>query len=248
MVEKVSPPLNETQAPPSLRANRDGVSEELEAVVLRALSRTPADRYSSAAELLDALTAVTPATSTGGAHHVSAVASPAPPVVHHRQRQARIDPHPVHQHRAGAALAVITALLGPAEPQVLAQEVEQRGAQADIDPVIDKRADGLVKTQFAGLAVEHGQEDHQGDGAGRERSRQTDEEMHDQKQEPLARRLAEQAEHLPHRRQRLDVLAGRFFVKLMELLALEQAWPLEQLLEKVSTPTSKRGRRDRGGG
>ena len=84
-----------TQAPRSLRANRDGVSEELEAVVLRALARTPADRYATALEFMDALAGVAPVTSTGGQHTAPApapVAAPAavptgtPAVLAHRRR------------------------------------------------------------------------------------------------------------------------------------------------------------------
>ncbi|HEY4303860.1 MAG TPA: protein kinase [Gemmatimonadaceae bacterium] len=53
-----------TESPRSLRASRDGVSPELEGIILRALARTPADRYGTAAELLDALTSVAPAAAT----------------------------------------------------------------------------------------------------------------------------------------------------------------------------------------
>ena len=60
-------------------------------------------------------------------------------LVHHRQRQAGIDAAPVDDHRAGAALAVVAALLGAGQVQVLAQRVEQRGAR--------------VEFQFAGLTV-----------------------------------------------------------------------------------------------
>ena len=52
-------------------------------------------------------------------------------LVHHRQRQAGVDPPPVDDHRAGAALAVVAALLGAGEMQMLAQRVEQRGAGID---------------------------------------------------------------------------------------------------------------------
>ena len=43
------------QAPPSVRAVRDSVSPELEGVILKALARTPGDRWASAAEFSDAL-------------------------------------------------------------------------------------------------------------------------------------------------------------------------------------------------
>ena len=51
------------------------------------------------------------------------------------------------------ALQDVFALAGFAE--------EERGAAPnDVDAMIDEGADGLVERQFAGLAVEHGQEDH----------------------------------------------------------------------------------------
>ncbi len=52
-------------------------------------------------------------------------------LVHHRERQARIDAPAVDDHRAGAALAVVAALLGAGEMQMLAQRVEQRGARIE---------------------------------------------------------------------------------------------------------------------
>ena len=42
------------------------------------------------------------------------------------ERQARIDAPAVDQHRAGAALAAVAALLGAGEIEPLAQQVEQR--------------------------------------------------------------------------------------------------------------------------
>jgi serine/threonine-protein kinase len=49
-----------TEAPRPLRATREGVSETLEAVTLRALARVPADRYSTMAEFREALAAIAP--------------------------------------------------------------------------------------------------------------------------------------------------------------------------------------------
>jgi hypothetical protein len=43
----------------------------------------------------------------------------------HGERQARVDPDAIDQDRAGAALAVVAAFLGPSELQVLAQRVER---------------------------------------------------------------------------------------------------------------------------
>jgi hypothetical protein len=68
------------------------------------------------------------------------------PVVHHRQREARIDPAASHQYRAGAALAVIAALLGAGQREVLAQRVEQgrpRVQSHDARTAVDHEIDGL---------------------------------------------------------------------------------------------------------
>ena len=46
-------------------------------------------------------------------------------LLHHREREAGVDPAAVHQHRAGAALAVVAALLGAGQSAVLAQQVQQ---------------------------------------------------------------------------------------------------------------------------
>ena len=50
-------------------------------------------------------------------------------VVADRERQAGIDPPPVDEHRAGAALAAVAALLGAGQIEPLAQQVEQRDAR-----------------------------------------------------------------------------------------------------------------------
>ena len=55
--------------------------------------------------------------------------------VHHRQREAGIDAPSARDHRAGAALAVIAALLGAGEMQVIAQRIEQRGARVELERV-----------------------------------------------------------------------------------------------------------------
>jgi hypothetical protein len=41
-------------------------------------------------------------------------------LVHHRQAEAGIDAHAIHQHGARAALAMVTALLGAGQLQILA--------------------------------------------------------------------------------------------------------------------------------
>ena len=42
----------------------------------------------------------------------------------HGEREAGIDPPSVHQHRTGAALAVIAALLGAGQVEMVAQRIE----------------------------------------------------------------------------------------------------------------------------
>ena len=54
----------------------------------------------------------------------------------HGERQAGIDPPAVDEDRAGAALAVVAALLGAGQAQVLAQRVEQRRARIDLQAVL----------------------------------------------------------------------------------------------------------------
>jgi hypothetical protein len=62
--------------------------------------------------------------------------------MHHRQSQAGIDAPAVNDHRAGAALPVVAALLRAGKLQPLAQRVEQGRAR--------------VELELAGLAV-HGE-------------------------------------------------------------------------------------------
>ena len=83
----------------------------------------------------------------GGLHRVQVVGRAQPldggdavALVHHRERQAGIDPPPVDDHRAGAALAVIAALLGAGEMQVLAQRVEQRGPRVELELARPRRS------------------------------------------------------------------------------------------------------------
>jgi hypothetical protein len=42
-------------------------------------------------------------------------------ILHHRERQAGIDPLAIQEHGAGAALSVIAAFLGSCETKMLAQ-------------------------------------------------------------------------------------------------------------------------------
>ena len=52
------------------------------------------------------------------------------------EREAGVGAAAVEQDRAGAALAVVAALLRAGEAEVLAQEVEQRGARVDVEAVL----------------------------------------------------------------------------------------------------------------
>ena len=54
----------------------------------------------------------------------------------HRQGEAAVDAFAVHQHGAGAARALVAALLGPGELQMLPQKVEQRCADIGRDLLI----------------------------------------------------------------------------------------------------------------
>ncbi len=49
------------------------------------------------------------------------------------QRQAGIHPHAVHQHGAGAALAVVAALLGAGQAEMVAQRIEQGRARIELE-------------------------------------------------------------------------------------------------------------------
>ena len=54
------------------------------------------------------------------------------PSMHDRERQAGIDAPAIDDHGAGAALAVVAALLGAGEMQMLAQRIEQGGASVEL--------------------------------------------------------------------------------------------------------------------
>ena len=56
--------------------------------------------------------------------------------MHDRQRETGVDAPAVHQHRAGAALAVVATFLGARQLQVLAQCVEQRGAGVQLQRLV----------------------------------------------------------------------------------------------------------------
>ena len=58
------------------------------------------------------------------------------PVEARREGKTGIDPAPVDDHRAGAALTAITALLGTGESEALTQEIEKRDARVVEDDVL----------------------------------------------------------------------------------------------------------------
>ena len=62
-----------------------------------------------------------------------------------REQQAAVGPAAVEQHGAGAALAVVAALLRAGQAEVLAQQVEQGRAGVDLERVllaVDGQGDG----------------------------------------------------------------------------------------------------------
>jgi hypothetical protein len=54
-------------------------------------------------------------------------------LVHHGQGEARVDPAPFDDHRAGPALTVVAPLLGARELQVLSQCIEQRRPRVELE-------------------------------------------------------------------------------------------------------------------
>ncbi len=64
-------------------------------------------------------------------------------VVHDGERETGIDPPPIHQHGARAALAVIASLLGAGKVEMVAQRIEQSRPRRDtklrVDAVYDQR-------------------------------------------------------------------------------------------------------------
>ncbi|MNN47229.1 hypothetical protein D3C81_1616410 [compost metagenome] len=68
------------------------------------------------------------------------------PVAHDGQGQAGIDALAIAQHRAGAALAMVAALLGADQVQLLAQKVEEGGLGIQLQCqalTIQGQADGV---------------------------------------------------------------------------------------------------------
>src|SRR6185503_8357296 len=65
-------------------------------------------------------------------------------VERHREQQARVRPAPVHEDGAGAALAVVAALLRAGQAEPLAQQVEKGRARVELERVllaVDAQAD-----------------------------------------------------------------------------------------------------------
>jgi hypothetical protein len=58
-------------------------------------------------------------------------------VARDREEQAGVDSASRDQHRARSALTVVAALLRPGQVEVLAEEVEERGAVVDREVVYD---------------------------------------------------------------------------------------------------------------
>jgi hypothetical protein len=55
------------------------------------------------------------------------------PLAHHRQAQTGIHRAAIDVHRTGAALAMVTALLGTTELQLIAQHIKQDGLRRDVE-------------------------------------------------------------------------------------------------------------------
>src|SRR5689334_15928106 len=76
-------------------------------------------------------------------------------VMTNRQRQARSDPPPIHQHSAGAALSAVASFLRSDQVETLTQKIEQRDARVgelEITPLaIDDEADGKVHAMIRSM-------------------------------------------------------------------------------------------------
>jgi hypothetical protein len=67
--------------------------------------------------------------------------------MHHGERQAAVDALSVDDHRAGAALSLVAALLRTGQPEMLTQRIEQRYTRIEIEsmtPSIDSQRHVLV--------------------------------------------------------------------------------------------------------
>ena len=72
--------------------------------------------------------------------------------MHYGERQAAVDALSIDDHRAGAALALVAALLRPGQPEMLTQRIEQSYTRIEIKSMalpIDSQRDGLVSPSIA---------------------------------------------------------------------------------------------------
>src|SRR4029450_3666207 len=81
--------------------------------------------------------------------------------VHDREREARVDPAAVDQHRAGAALSVVAALFGTRQVEMFAQRVEQRRTRVQVEvphTTVDGQCDlCLVRRDLGVLRIDNGE-------------------------------------------------------------------------------------------
>src|SRR5437016_756901 len=71
-----------------------------------------------------------------------------------REHEAGDHPPPIEQNRAGAALAVVAALLGAGQPEVLAQRIEQCGARIERHAMLtavdrECESNGIARISYA---------------------------------------------------------------------------------------------------
>lgn len=144
--------LNER--PPSLRSRRAGVSRALETVILRALEKDPGSRFSSTAEMSEALAAITGDQTSSEDTIVHAPSGPRPAPNNTSFRSESRWLVPVVGIIVGALLlaAVLAAVLGedPAsgpggggrdDPTTAGGAVIDAGVPADFDPEFDDTED-----------------------------------------------------------------------------------------------------------
>src|SRR5580704_18108401 len=80
-----------------------------------------------------------------------------------RERQARQPPPAVHPHRAGTTRALVTTLLRPCQPEMLAQRVQEADARLDsqrpvltVDGQRDRLRRGSAHSRWRGDLAIHG--------------------------------------------------------------------------------------------
>ena len=72
------------------------------------------------------------------------------PVGRRGQHQAPVHPAAVEQDRAGAAFAVVAALLGAGQIEVLAQQIQQRHTRIDAIELVVDAVDAQAKVDVLG--------------------------------------------------------------------------------------------------